>query len=554
MLFGEGDCACNGDAVNESKNPVASKDTGTGMTQDGLDGRQKDDQTELKCSGLAWNGHAVQGPDGHWYVMIGGKIYRVKDPTKRREYRENVDAGEKSIFDIGDWDCATGIYNNLEEVKEDPDGPSWLDAINFGLGMLQGIADEVMGINEGLEAILDLIDLAVNDWEAFKAAIEGGLESIKKTIVDAASGNPDAIMAALGLLDYSVGNFLSLMILGKTLEGESSTPYLVGIAAGAVIVTVAIYIATSGGAGAAKSAAKTGGNLAKKAGDSIGDIAKNCFIAGTLVWVLKDGLTLEEALALLARGAPIWMVCDIVPIEQIEAGVYVLSRHESSDTAPLTFSRVQCTFSSTAESALSLFLLDKQSRHIQEIGTTPGHPFWVASSDGSFVPPADLTADHTGNVPTYTTGAKPTAWAESGWVFANDIQVGQFVETTSRREAVVVGKRVSSTPTKVYNIEVRGTHTYFVTDSRRDSVTEAVWAHNMSAGKGSTRRDGKGQGKKNQEIKDKRKHEHMEKKKKKKETAEERRARLQEEWNKLPAKEKRCFKDFDDWVTSFEDD
>ena len=65
-----------------------------------------------------------------------------------------------------------------------------------------------------------------------------------------------------------------------------------------------------------------------------------CFLAGTPVWVLEDGIDPDAANAALADGADYRDYAITRPIEEIVVGDYALSRPDTDPDGPLSFERV----------------------------------------------------------------------------------------------------------------------------------------------------------------------------------------------------------------------
>lgn len=211
------------------------------------------------------------------------------------------------------------------------------------------------------------------------------------------------------------------------------------------------------------------------------EIAKNCFAAGTLVWVLKDGLTLEEALELLAGGAPIWAVARLMAIQSIKQGQYVLSRHESSDTSPLTFSRVAFTTTRLVDELVDVTVVDPASRSAATIRTTPGHAFWSWAIEGKNIKVADTRPHETEGLHYVTTSSGATLTASKGWTFATDLKPDQNLAGATRSAGYVARTAtIRASGTRVYNFAVEGTWTYFVTGTTHTGTETPVWVHNTN--------------------------------------------------------------------------
>jgi hypothetical protein len=214
----------------------------------------------------------------------------------------------------------------------------------------------------------------------------------------------------------------------------------------------------------------TGGRVLTK-------LSKNCFIAGTLVWLLKDGMTLEEAMRLLASGAPVWLVADLVPIEYVQAGQYVLSKSDASQTAPLTFSRVAETYVRVASNLVEVGVANSVGTS-GTLTVTEEHPIWM-SSGTRMAPIAD--PDEAGTSHTVSYKRSPDGrrtYADHGWVSAVDLRRGDRLDSPIGLEASTVSGTASTTSvdTLVYNLNVDGTNTYFVSPANAPDL--CVWVHN----------------------------------------------------------------------------
>jgi hypothetical protein len=223
--------------------------------------------------------------------------------------------------------------------------------------------------------------------------------------------------------------------------------------------------------------------------------ARNCFIEGTLVWLLKKGLALAEALAMLAHGAPIWLVAELVAIEHVRAGQYVLSRHEDSETAPLTFSRVRETYARAATNLVNIGVTDTTSTS-GNITATEEHPFWISAGHRA-IPLADPAASGATHTKSYRRTADGKRQLDShGWVFAGDLRPDDVLSTSSPTQTISVTNRkaLSCKATTVYNLNVDDTSTYFVAPQEAPNL--CIWVHNGKYGKQHTRKDRKEPGKK----------------------------------------------------------
>src|SRR5690606_28830140 len=77
-----------------------------------------------------------------------------------------------------------------------------------------------------------------------------------------------------------------------------------------------------------------------------------------------------------------------------------------------------------------------------------------------------------------TTDDHPFFVLGRGWVNAGELAIGDLVQQSDGSTASVIASQRESHPLgiTVYNLEVEGAHTYFVTDGQGE-VT-AVWVHN----------------------------------------------------------------------------
>lgn len=169
----------------------------------------------------------------------------------------------------------------------------------------------------------------------------------------------------------------------------------------------------------------------------------------------------------------------LLPIEEIQTGMYVLSRHERSDMAPLAFSLVSETYVRLASNLVQLATATSASGSRGTLTVTEEHPFWVASSNGRKFAPAEPTASGATHTKVYAgTNTATTSRVSQGWAFAGDLQTGHVLSTPDCTESVTVANnvRLSNGPTTVYNFAVEGTATYFV--SPPDAPDQCIWVHN----------------------------------------------------------------------------
>jgi len=122
-----------------------------------------------------------------------------------------------------------------------------------------------------------------------------------------------------------------------------------------------------------------------------------------------------------------------VPIETVQPGDFVLTSPEDRPNAAPQVGHVTRIFEDTA--ALTLWLTFDTG---ETLGVTPTHEVW-----------------------TY----------QDGWTFAGALAEGDALVGSDGTMATIVEIRVDSNSVAVYNLEVEGTHTYYVA---------GVWVHNNS--------------------------------------------------------------------------
>jgi Pretoxin HINT domain len=131
-------------------------------------------------------------------------------------------------------------------------------------------------------------------------------------------------------------------------------------------------------------------------------IKPQCFVAGTEI-ITRDGTK---------------------NIEDIQVGDWVLS-DDPNTVGEIEYKQVLRTFAKTATTTIDLYIDG------EKITTTEDHPFWVP---------------------------------EVGWVKAKDLTVGTRLQTKTESWLDIDGIDRHSGLTNVYNFEVEGFHTYFVSD------------------------------------------------------------------------------------------
>jgi YD repeat-containing protein len=466
-----GTCACRQGDPSNNQQAAGRTSEHTGNEHDHNDGDEHNRHDDVEvCSGPEWNGKAMPGSDGNWYVDIGGKIYRVKNAGLTRWEDE-------SIMDIGEWDCASGMYKNLEEVDTDTQESSWWDAVQYGLGVLSGIVGE---ISDTISGILDALGAFIDDPIGFIDEMLAGLGALVDAI---AAGD------AMGVLEQTlpgVAGFIKTHLMEGS-EGVSMGAK--GEALGRMIVEIAGMFGGGGGGAGAK--------LIKAIADMVGDVAgvgvavqkaaktaAACFAEGTQVWVLKDGVDPEDAEEALRTGHNWQDYFELVPIEEVKAGDWVLSRDESGDSARLRLSTVAFTTSRLVDEVLDLTILDPLTRAVSTIRTTPGHPFWTWAHEGETIQIADTRPHETEGLHYRTTTSGALLTAEEGWAFAADLCIGQVVNGAYNPAGYVVRSEAVSAPlTRVYNFAVEGTQTYFVSSPDGNESATPIWVHNNNGDK-----------------------------------------------------------------------
>jgi Pretoxin HINT domain/DNA/RNA non-specific endonuclease len=134
----------------------------------------------------------------------------------------------------------------------------------------------------------------------------------------------------------------------------------------------------------------------------ISDPWSNCFVAGTKIWTINGEKNIED----------------------IKVGDWVLS-DDPTTVGGVIYKQVLQTFNHDATTTIDIFIDG------EKITTTEEHPFWVP---------------------------------DVGWVKAKDLNAGTHLQTKTESWLDIdkVDKHIELT--KVYNFEVEGFHTYFVSD------------------------------------------------------------------------------------------
>ncbi|QYK48958.1 MAG: Hint domain-containing protein [Phycisphaeraceae bacterium] len=368
----------------------------------------------------------------------------------------------------------------------------------FGTANQMGQAAFLRGVGAGV------IDTGVGVWDGFVSIAEGGwylarhYNPVTTNIRMKLTGSPlrvedqQRILAAAGLVEriapilwelvkdgdaaieaVLTGDHDTLNQLGEEyavyleiayeiideLKGELAT--MNDYEAGRLVGRVAAEVALAVGPGLAGVAVKSvtmvsaaskikQGALAAKYGDRIIDAMERvpvraaaiatsgmCFVAGTLVHT-NEGL---------------------VPIEQVQVGDMVLSRHH--ETGAQLYKRVVNTITTHPS---ELYVIesgidadgDGTADSVESLTTTAEHPFYVQSL-GAFIPAAELEAGHSLLL---ADGTGTTA-------FVTDIQVQRGPPASGSSQHGWNGASYTT-----YNFEVEDFHTYFVSAS-------GVWVHNQ---------------------------------------------------------------------------
>jgi hypothetical protein len=208
-------------------------------------------------------------------------------------------------------------------------------------------------------------------------------------------------------------------------------------------------------------------------GAGIGGIAgaifhKVCFVAGTQVVVGLKVLDEEEEVVTVtaqelleqelqraaeAGGTGTAVATQLrivdyvtVPAETVQKGDLIVSRDENDPDGPLVARRVTQTYRRLSNHLQILEIQDKQGIE-QTIQTTDEHPF------------------------------RPV---DEAWAASQELEVGKEL-TGASEPSLLIGNRREEYPeyVTVYNMQVEGTHTYFV--RAEGSTGDVVWVHNASA-------------------------------------------------------------------------
>jgi RHS repeat-associated protein len=136
-----------------------------------------------------------------------------------------------------------------------------------------------------------------------------------------------------------------------------------------------------------------------------------------------------------AAATPIHTVDGVVPVEEVEVGDYVLSRHE--DTGAFSYSAVTRLFVTPGQQVLDIGIASEDGG-VEHLRVTPTHLFWRL---------------------------------DYGWIVAGDLRPGDWLTTASGGATTVVSSVSVGPRVTVYNFEVETTHTYF-------AGFTGVWVHN----------------------------------------------------------------------------
>ena len=245
------------------------------------------------------------------------------------------------------------------------------------------------------------------------AAAAVGISASACAVVSATATVAGTAMAAYGTV--KTGESIYAVATGKEAwtgreleEGERET--IAGNLAGDAIMAVA------------------GGALARSAGKGISKVMNyKCFVAGTLVWTATAGA---------------------VPIEDIKVGDAVLSY--DFESGKQVYSEVVRPMERSYSGEIAYVQVGDE-----EIASTANHPFWVVDGEDleERAVPEDSGLDEGGAGP-------------SRWVCAGDLRVGDTVQLGDGSTQAVSNIRIEPQNTTVYNMEVAGTHNYYVSDLR----------------------------------------------------------------------------------------
>ena len=174
---------------------------------------------------------------------------------------------------------------------------------------------------------------------------------------------------------------------------------------------------------------------ASKGLDNAGDAAKSSNVADTQK-------ALNPTTECFIAGTEIITREGTKNIEDIQVGDWVLA-DDPNTVGEIEYKQVLQTFARSATATIDLYIDG------EKITTTEEHPFWVPGV---------------------------------GWVAAKDLNVGTYLQTKTESWLDIDKIESHTSPTNVYNFEVEGFHTYFVSDlgflvhnsCREDVIKETV--------------------------------------------------------------------------------
>jgi RHS repeat-associated protein len=251
----------------------------------------------------------------------------------------------------------------------------------------------------------------IEDWGRVRGAAAGG-------------GVSGAIMAANPAA--GVGSMLAKGGLSGAAEGIANRL----VESGGRSAGTAKDVLIDAGVGTASAALLHGGGALVKA-----TIRRAPSAARSLAGKVGSALESRGVCPCFAAGTEVATPSGLKPIDAIRTGDIVVSRDEV--TGETTLRAVARVFVTPDEEVLDLSFA-RSDGTIETITATPGHPFWVEST---------------------------------GWVEARDLTLGATVQTAESRLATLSATLSREGRTTVYNLEVEGTHTYFVGETQ-------AWVHN----------------------------------------------------------------------------
>jgi len=248
------------------------------------------------------------------------------------------------------------------------------------------------------------------------------------------AGNVAGMAAGLMIGNVAAGAS-GLVACGSLLQRMAKVYTAIDTVGGVASASVNVYNNGRVGVGDVLNFLPAVGFLAGKAGQKIGALSENCFIAGTMVMADTDG-----------DGA--YETGETEKIEDIEEGMWVLARDEDSGgdpDAPLVLKRVTQVFRRVAYD-LQQVTVRGEGGNEETVVATDEHPFYVEGR---------------------------------GWTAAKDVRSADRLVSPDGGAMTVVAnvddKRTGGVA--VYNFEVEDAHTYFVADG--DGVDGFFWVHNI---------------------------------------------------------------------------